>query len=204
MTPRAPATFPALADSPLLTRSLSGGEYADLAVHLAATAAPDSATVRALLSITSQSVSGRIARALQERTDLPPAILAILVAAHPDLNEATARLTDHLFPAGTRCHRFTRAMAALACQPETLDPGFTATDRFASAAAAADPSTLLGPVLSPKSQIAACIDPPPVARRNACLAHQQGSASKSRLARHGGRAGDPSRDLRDQPRHQAA
>ena len=42
-------------------------------------------------------------------------------------------------------------MAALACQPDTLDPGLTATDRFASAAAVADPARLydlLGPVLS--------------------------------------------------------
>ncbi|MFI6883729.1 hypothetical protein [Streptosporangium canum] len=138
-TPSAGADTPA---SPLFTRQAPLLEYTDLAAHLAATA--DAATVRTLLTISRQPAADRIAAALDERTDLPVEALALLVAVRPGLRSATTRLKEHLFPAGRGCHRFTRAIAALAHRPESLELDFTADERFAEAAAEADPGAVLG------------------------------------------------------------
>ncbi|MFE4829861.1 hypothetical protein [Streptomyces sp. NPDC056672] len=151
MTTTPARVFLPLTDSPLLTRPRPDTEYTSLAVHLAATADPEPATLRALLSITRPDTADRITRALDERTDLPPTALAILIAARPALKNATARLRTHLFPHGNGCHRFTRTMAALAHQPESIDTAFLTTDRFTTAARAADPDalhSLLAPLLT--------------------------------------------------------
>ncbi|MFG2333412.1 hypothetical protein ACGFMM_27835 [Streptomyces sp. NPDC048604] len=151
MTTAPVRTFLPLAESPLLAAQQAASEYADLAVNLAETAAPDLATLRSLLSITRSDVAERIAQAFDERTDLGPDALAVLVAQRPDLKKATSRLKNHLFPDGAGCHRFTRTMAALAHRPENIDEYFLSTDRFHTAAGAADESALhdlLGPLLS--------------------------------------------------------
>jgi hypothetical protein len=148
----APArVFLPLSASPLTTRGLD--QDAELAVHLATTAEPDPGTVRALLSISAEPVTDRIAAALAERTDLPAASLLLLVAHRPDLKQATAALRALLFPDGTgACHRFARTIAALVHRPCALDDAYLAGDRFQEAAAAADPAVLLdllGPLLDP-------------------------------------------------------
>ncbi|MFI6883789.1 hypothetical protein [Streptosporangium canum] len=135
-------TGPDTAASPLFTRPLPWQEYTDLAVDLAKGA--EAATVRILLTITCQPAADRIAAILDERTDLPPDALALLVAARPTLRAATTRLKNHLFPDTHGCHRFTRAVAALAHHPDGLDAAFLAGERFAAAAAAADPAAVLG------------------------------------------------------------
>ncbi|OUC97731.1 hypothetical protein [Streptosporangium minutum] len=138
-TPSAGADTPA---SPLFTRQAPLPEFSDLAAHLAATA--DAATVRTLLTISRQPAADRIAAVLDERTDLPVEALALLVAVRPGLRSATTRLKEHLFPTGRGCHRFTRAIAALAHRPESLELDFTADERFAEAAVEADPGAVLG------------------------------------------------------------
>ncbi|MDI5941032.1 hypothetical protein QLR68_23415 [Micromonospora sp. DH15] len=74
--------FLPLTDSPLLNNDHDAD--AELAIRLAATADPDPATIRALLSITAAPTAGRITRTLDDRTDLPLAALALLVAHRPD------------------------------------------------------------------------------------------------------------------------
>ncbi|WP_316779708.1 hypothetical protein [Streptomyces sasae] len=143
-------TFLPLADSPLLATPHPHAEYTGLAVRLAEHAAPETATLSSLLTITEPAVSQQIAAALEARTDLPPAALALLVAHRPDLKQATARLKNLLFPDGVGCHRFARTIAALAHTPETADHAYLASARFADSAGAADPGmlhTLLGPLL---------------------------------------------------------
>ncbi|MBM0230471.1 glycosyltransferase [Micromonospora sp. STR1_7] len=141
--------FLPLAESPLLNHRHD--EDVDLAVLLATTADPDPATVRALLSITAMPAADRIARALDERTDLPITSLALLVAHRPDAKQATSALRGRLFPDGTSpgaCHRFTRTMATLVHQPALVDDSYLASERFRASAAAADPA-VLGQLLAP-------------------------------------------------------
>ncbi|MFF7903793.1 glycosyltransferase [Streptomyces sp. NPDC007920] len=136
-------TFLPLADSPLLTTSYPHAEYTDLAVRLAEHATPEPATLSSLLAITEPAASQRIAAALDARTDLPPAALALLVAHRPDLKQATARLKNLLFSDGTgACHRFARTIAALAHTPETVDHAYLSSTRFIDSARAADPGML--------------------------------------------------------------
>lgn len=141
--------FLPLAESPLLNRH--DAEDADLAVLLATTADPEPATVRALLSITTTPVADQVARALDERTDLPLRSLALLVAHRSDAKRATAALRGRLFPDGTApgaCHTFARTVAALAHQPASVDDTYLASDRFRVSAAAAD-TAVLGELLAP-------------------------------------------------------
>ncbi|WNV84740.1 hypothetical protein [Umezawaea sp. Da 62-37] len=141
--------FLPLAESPLAT--VDTDAHGDLAVSLAATAELDPATVAALLSITHPDVADRVAHALVDRGDLSVAMLGRLLATHPDLAAAAARLRALLFPDGHGCHRVTRALAGLAYRPDRLDPEFLGTDRFTTALAHVDPDTaaeLLAPVLA--------------------------------------------------------
>ncbi|MEV4212526.1 glycosyltransferase [Micromonospora sp. NPDC049662] len=146
----APArVFLPLAESPLLHRR--DAEDADLAVHLAATADLEPATVRALLSITAKPIADRVARALEERTDLPLHSLALLVAHRADAKRATGTLRARLFPDGAApgaCHTFARTVAALAHQPASVDDTYLTSERFRVSAAAADPA-VLGELLAP-------------------------------------------------------
>ncbi|RQW98993.1 hypothetical protein, partial [Micromonospora inaquosa] len=143
--------FLPLAESPLLSHH--GEEDVDLAVLLATTADPEPATVRALLSITAALAADRIARALDERTDLPLTSLALLVAHRPDAKQATGALRGRLFPDSTSpgaCHRFARTMATLVHQPASVDDAYLDSERFRASAAAADPAVLeqlLAPIL---------------------------------------------------------
>ncbi|MEV6676293.1 hypothetical protein AB0N09_05405 [Streptomyces erythrochromogenes] len=125
-------TFLPLADSPLTNRPT--GPDRELAVLLAATATPDPATLDALLAITEPGTASRIIAALEERTDLPPAALARLIVARPDLKAPATRLKQHLFPGSDGCHRFTRAMAALSVKPDTIDHHFLGSEKFATMA----------------------------------------------------------------------
>ncbi|MEU8088614.1 hypothetical protein AB0B57_34005 [Micromonospora sp. NPDC049101] len=144
--------FLPLAQSPLLDHR-HDDEDVDLAVLLATAADPDPATVRALLSITAMPAADRIARALDERTDLPLTSLALLVAYRVDARRATSALRARLFPDGTSpgaCHRFVRTMATLVHQPALVDDAYLDSARFRASAAAADPVTLeqlLAPIL---------------------------------------------------------
>jgi hypothetical protein len=149
-TTTASRTFLPLAESPLLTAPRPDNEYTGLAVRLAERAAPDPATITRLLAITELGAARRIAEALGARDDLPPDILALLVASRPGLQQATARLKSYLFPgAGTgACHRFARTVAALAHAPETIDTGYLATARFTESAGTAD-TDMLHSLLSP-------------------------------------------------------
>ncbi|MCZ7379745.1 glycosyltransferase [Micromonospora sp. WMMC250] len=143
--------FLPLAESPLLSHH--GEEDVDLAVLLATTADPEPATVRALLSITAALAADRIARALDERTDLPLTSLALLVAHRPDAKQATGALRGRLFPDSSSpgaCHRFARTMATLVHQPASVDDAYLDSERFRASAAAADPAVLeqlLAPIL---------------------------------------------------------
>ncbi|MFE7805879.1 hypothetical protein ACFU51_14680 [Streptomyces sp. NPDC057430] len=142
-------TFLPLADSPL-TQHLTGAD-AELAVLLAATADPEPATVDALLSITAPDTADRITAVLQARSDLPAGALARLIVARPDLKAPATRLKEHLFTSGDGCHRFTRAMAALAIRPETIGHDVLGSPKFAAMAAVVDPAALhelLTPVLA--------------------------------------------------------
>ncbi|MER5780179.1 hypothetical protein ABT104_00410 [Streptomyces mobaraensis] len=144
MTATIPArTFLPLADSPLLDGH-TDGQDADLAVRLAEQADPELATVRALLSITHPATAPRITAALEARDDLSPAALALLVAHRPESRKGTARLRAVLFPDGgsAACHTFAHTVAALAHRPETISTPDLATEKFAAAAAAADPEAL--------------------------------------------------------------
>ncbi|MEU3402909.1 hypothetical protein ABZ766_03005 [Streptomyces sp. NPDC006670] len=133
-------TFLPLADSPLTNRPT--GPDRELAVLLAATAAPEPATLDALLAITEPGTAERITAALDERTDLPPAALARLIVARPDLRAPAARLKQHLFPGSDGCHRFTRAMAALTVKPDTIDHHFLGSEKFAAMATTVDTAAL--------------------------------------------------------------
>jgi len=137
-------TFAPLAESPLTTTPRPDTDYADLAVRLAGHAPPALATIARLLAISEPGAAGRIASALDARTDLPPDALALLVASRPGLRQATARLKDLLFPGGGTgaCHRFARTIAALAHAPEAIDGQYLATARFAESARNADTSML--------------------------------------------------------------
>ncbi|MGW1641495.1 hypothetical protein [Streptomyces lavendulae] len=139
MTPR---TFLQLTDSPLTHRPTSPDS--DLAVLLAATADPAPGTLDALLSITHQATADRIAAALDARTDLTPTALARFIVARPELKSAVTRLKDHLFSTGDGCHRFTRAMAALAVNPATIDHSVLGSAKFATMAATVDTNALHG------------------------------------------------------------
>jgi hypothetical protein len=146
-----PRVFLPLADSPLIRPGRFATEDAQYAVDLAAAADPTPALVAALLSITRSDPADRIAAALDQRSDLPATVLAMLVTARPDAHAATARLKELLFPAGNGCHRFSRTIAALAHRPDTLDPDFLGSAQFADSAPAADPAVLhdvLAPLLS--------------------------------------------------------
>ncbi|MFG1872255.1 glycosyltransferase family protein [Micromonospora arborensis] len=141
--------FAPLAESPLLNRL--DAEDADLAVLLAATSNPEPATVRVLLSITAMPVADRVARALDDRTDLPLTSLALLAAHRPDAKRATGTLRGRLFPdaaAPGTCHTFARTVAALAHQPASVDDAYLSGERFRESAAAADPA-VLGELLAP-------------------------------------------------------
>ncbi|MDX3855782.1 hypothetical protein [Streptomyces sp. AK02-01A] len=142
MTAAASRTYLPLAQSPLLTERTTSADT-DLAVRLAEQAALEPATVRSLLAVTDPATAERITIALEARTDLPPSSLALLVARRPQAKDATARLRKLLFPTGTgACHRFARAIAALAHQPETIDGPYLNSARFAKSAVAADPEAL--------------------------------------------------------------
>ncbi|MFE3505311.1 hypothetical protein ACFXPX_36580 [Kitasatospora sp. NPDC059146] len=136
-------TFLPLAESPLLTHATRTADT-DLAVRLACSADPTPALVRSLLTITDPAAAQRVTAALEDRDDLPLASLTLLVAHRPQLKAPAARLRAALFPDGAEqaCHRFARTVAALAHLPEQIDPGYLAGDKFAAAAAAADPDTL--------------------------------------------------------------
>ncbi|MDG4838324.1 hypothetical protein O7631_17535 [Micromonospora sp. WMMD967] len=141
--------FAPLAKSPLLNRL--DAEHTDLAVLLATTADPEPATVRALLSITAMPVADRVARALDDRADLPLTSLALLAAHRPDAKRATGTLRGRLFPdaaAPGTCHTFARTVAALAYQPASVDDAYLSGERFRESAAAADPA-VLGELLVP-------------------------------------------------------
>ncbi|MFI1184295.1 hypothetical protein ACH4UT_32810 [Streptomyces sp. NPDC020799] len=132
-------TFLPLADSPLLD-GRTDGQDADLAVRLAEQADPEPATIRSLLTVTHPATAARITNALEMRDDLPLAVLALLVAHRPESRKATARLRALLFPAA--CHTFAHTVAALAHRPETISAPDLVTEKFAAAAAAADPEAL--------------------------------------------------------------
>lgn len=136
--------FLPLTDSPLLNSDHDAD--AELAIRLAATADPDPATIRALLSITAASAAGRITRTLDDRTDLPLAALALLVAHRPEAKRAIRALRDRLFfpddATPGMCHTFARTIAALAHRPETIDDAYLASERFRQSARAANPAVL--------------------------------------------------------------
>ncbi|QDN54175.1 glycosyltransferase [Streptomyces sp. S1D4-20] len=195
-TRTAPArTFLPLADSPLLTTPHPHAEYTDLAVRLAEHATPEPATLSSLLTITEPAASQRIAAALDARTDLPPAALALLVAHRPDLTQATARLKNLLFPDGTgACHRFARTIAALAHTPETVNHAYLSSARFTDSAGTADPGmlhTLLGPLLDipilsgpADAALGALLDARRAAKTQAAAFDLAGAAARERT-RHG-------------------
>ncbi|MDI5969916.1 glycosyltransferase [Streptomyces sp. SL13] len=136
--------FQPLTASPLLTGAGVQDGSADLAVRLAREATLTSQSITGLLAIAEATVADRIATALDERTDLPPELLARLVAHRPDLRRATAQLKNVLFPASTgACHTFARTVAALAHRPESLQHEHLSGARFQAAAAAADPDVLV-------------------------------------------------------------
>ncbi|MGQ4484243.1 hypothetical protein ACN6LM_002571 [Streptomyces sp. SAS_281] len=147
----APRTYLPLAQSPLLTGRTYRAD-AELAIRLAHQALPDPATIRSLLNVRAPEAADQITTALEARTDLPPAALALLVAHRPASRPATARLKNLLFPGpAAGCHTFARTMAQLAHRPETIDHRFLASPRFAEAAATVNPQALndlLAPLLA--------------------------------------------------------
>ncbi|MFE3629458.1 glycosyltransferase family protein [Streptomyces goshikiensis] len=136
-------TFLPLALSPLMSGSGRDADT-DLAVRLATTAEPTPALVRSLLAITESGASERVTTALDQREDLPPTSLTLLLAHRPHLKASAARLRTALFPSNdpAACHSFARTVAALAHLPEHIDLAYLAGGKFAAAAAAADPQVL--------------------------------------------------------------
>ena len=136
--------FRPLSASPLFTGAGPQDGTAELAVRLARRSALTPQSITTLLTVPDPAAADRIAAAFDERTDLPPGMLARLVAHRPDLRHATAQLKNVLFPdRNGACHTFARTVAALAHRPDALQHQHLAGERFQAAAAAADPDVLL-------------------------------------------------------------